>query len=267
MRPEFAKVIDPIFLATLQFVDRIERGSDRLVPADERATLLRKIDDAELQLGGSEQWLLAKYALCAWIDAMLIDAPWEGKSWWKDNCLEKKYFGRRDAHEAFFQRANDAATLGPKDALEVFYLAVVLGFRGFYGDSDPSYRARLASGLRLPDTVEAWCRSIARSLQLKQGRPPIREAIQTGGSAKPLVGRTTLVMYSMISVILLGAAIAVAILVFSRDSGRRQSPRSLNTHVNWHTSWAQLGSEAYREMGNHFEVARFVVMQTTNKMI
>lgn len=213
MRPEFATVIDPIFLSTLQFVDRIEQRN-RLVAADERATLLRKIDDAELRLGGTDEWRLSKYALCAWIDALLINAKWDGSGWWKDNCLEGKYFGRRDAHEAFFQRSSDAAALGRKDALEVYYLAVVLGFRGFYADPDQSYRASLVNSLRLPNTIEAWCRTTARSLQLKQGRPPIPDSIQTGGSAKPLTGRASLVMFSMLSVILFGAAIAIAIMVF-----------------------------------------------------
>lgn len=213
MRPDFARAVDPIFLATLQFIERIER-SDRLVAADERATLLRRIDDAELQLGSSPEWQLAKYALCAWIDALLIDAPWQGKGWWKDNCLEKKYFGRRDAHEAFFQRAVEAAGLGRKDALEVYYLAVVLGFRGFYADTDASYKASIVSAHRLPDTVEAWCRSTARSLQLRQGRPDIPQAVQVGSSAKPLTGKASLAIYGMISVMLFGFAIATALIVF-----------------------------------------------------
>ena len=213
MRPDFAKAVDPIFLATLKFVERIEQ-SDRLVAADERATLLRKIDDAEVQLGSTPEWQLSKYAICAWIDALLIDAPWPGKGWWKDNCLEKKYFGRRDAHEAFFQRSVEAANLGRKDALEVYYLAVVLGFRGFYIDSDSNYKANLINSLRLPDTIEAWCRGTARSLQLRQGRPEIPEAIQTGGSAKPLTGRNSLTTYSMISVVLFGLAISTSLILF-----------------------------------------------------
>ena len=213
MRPDFAKAVDPIFLATLQFIERIER-SDRLVAADERATLLRKIDDAEVQLGSTPEWQLAKYALCSWIDALLIDAPWQGKGWWKDNCLEKKYFGRRDAHEAFFQRSTEAAGLGHKDALEVYYLAVVLGFRGFYADSDSSYKSSIVSAHRLPDTIDAWCRTTARSLQLRQGRPAIPESVQAGGSAKPLSGKTSLAIFSMISIVLFGLAIATALIVF-----------------------------------------------------
>lgn len=213
MRPDFAKAIDPIFEATLKFIERIEQSS-RLVAADERGTLLRRIDDAEIHLGSTAEWQLAKYALCAWIDAQLIDAPWDGKGWWKDNCLEKKYFGRRDAHEAFFQRAQEAANLGNKDALEVYYLAVVLGFRGFYVDPDANYRANIIAARRLPDTIEAWCHSTARSLQLRQGRPEIPEVIQVGGSAKPLTGKSSLRTYSMVGVLLVAMAIATAMFVF-----------------------------------------------------
>lgn len=222
MRSEFCQAVDPIFQATLKFIERIERG-DRLVAADERATLLRKIDDAELRFGHTQEWQLAKYALCSWIDAVLIDAPWPGSGWWKDNCLEQKYFGGRDAHEDFFKRANAASELGSKDALEVFYIAVVLGFRGIYGDSDANYRSSVIHACRLPDTIEGWCRNTARSLQLRQGRPAIPEHIQAGGSAKPLSGRICLLTYSMISIILLGIASATAIMVFDPFSAAADS--------------------------------------------
>ena len=233
MRPEFARAIDPIFLATLQFIERIERN-DRLVAADERATLLRKIDDAELQLGSTPEWQLAKYALCAWIDALLIDAPWQGKGWWKDNCLEKKYFHRRDAHDAFFQRATEAAALGRKDALEVYYLAVVLGFRGFYGENDASYKASMIATHRLPESVEAWCRSTARSLQLRQGRPDIPGSVQVGGSARPLNGKNALAIYSMLSIVLLGMAIATAVVVFNvfGDKPKKKGDASPNKQLH-----------------------------------
>ena len=91
---------------------------------------------------------------------------------------------------------------------------MVLGFRGFYADSDSGYKASIISAHRLPDTIESWCRSTARSLQLRQGRPEIPEAVQAGGSAKPLSGRTSLTIFSMISVVLFGLAIATALIVF-----------------------------------------------------
>jgi len=213
MHPEFAKAVDPVFLACLEFMNRVESNS-RLVAADERAVIQRKVDEAEIRLGATPEWQLAKYALCAWIDSLLINAPWSGANWWKDNCLEVKYFGRRDAHEEFFRKALEAGELGRKDALEVYYIAVVLGFRGFYSDSDAGYSASIARSLRIPDNIEAWCRGIARSLQLRQGRPQIPEVVQPAGSAKPMTGRSSLIVLSMISVLLLAVAISCYVVLF-----------------------------------------------------
>jgi type VI secretion system protein ImpK len=213
MQPEFAKVVDPIFEATLRLESRIENG-DRIVTADERATLIRKIEEAEAKLGKSEEWILSKYALCSWIDSRLIEIDWRESGWWKDNCLEAKFFGTRDAHEEFFRRAETAAALPTKNALEVFYIAVVLGFRGFYGNSDLSYARKMSAMLRIPDTVEGWCRDTVRALHLRQGRPEIPGEIQVGGTAKPLRGKRALLMCSMSSLILIALALGTYLFLY-----------------------------------------------------
>ena len=104
MQTEFANAVDPIFDAALRLEARIE-NRDRIVTADERAILIRKIEEAESKLGQREEWTLSKYAICGWIDSRLIELPWQESNWWKDNCLEKKFFGTRDAHEDFFKKA------------------------------------------------------------------------------------------------------------------------------------------------------------------
>ena len=213
MQSEFAKVIDPIFMAALRLESRIA-NRESIVTADERAILIRKIEEAEATLGTGEEWKLSKYALCAWIDSSLIETNWQESSWWKENCLEKKFFGTRDAHEEFFKRAVDAASLSSKNAVEVFYIAVVLGFRGFYKNSDVSYARKTAQKLRIPDTVEAWCREVVRTLHFRQGRPNIPGIIQTGNSAKPLNGKSLLVLYSMLGTLLVAFAIACYIFLF-----------------------------------------------------
>lgn len=213
MRPEFASRIDPIFLSTMQYVERMEHN-ERLVAADVRATIEKKLDDAELALGNNQEWQLSKYALCALIDALFIAAPWNGKGWWKDNCLEKKYFGDRLAHEAFFQHAIEASGLARKDALEVYYLSVILGFRGFYGDSNVSYKQDWIEKLRLPPTIEGWCSQVARGLQLRQGRPGIQDSIQVGSGARPLSARAQLIIFALLSLVLLGVAAIAAVVVF-----------------------------------------------------
>jgi len=213
MQTEFANAVDPIFLAALRLESRIE-NRDRIVTADERAILIRKIEEAEAKLGLREEWKLSKYAICGWIDSRLIEIQWQESGWWKDNCLEGKFFGTRDAHEDFFKKAIEAGSLPNKNALEVFYLAVVLGFRGFYADSDASYSRQTSKRLRIPDTIEAWCREQVRSLHLRQGRPVIPGIVQTGDSARPLNGKSHLVLYAMLSTLLVALAISCFILLY-----------------------------------------------------
>ena len=213
MQTEFANAVDPIFQAALRLESRIE-NRDRIVTADERAILIRKIEEAEAKLGLREEWKLSKYAICGWIDSRLIESPWQESGWWKDNCLEKRFFGTRDAHEDFFKKAIEAGSLPNKNALEVFYLAVVLGFRGFYANSDASYSRQMSQKLRIPDTIEAWCREVVRTLHLRQGRPEIPGIVQTGDSAKPLNGKSHLVLYAMLSTLLVALAISCFILLY-----------------------------------------------------
>ena len=214
MQTEFANAVDPIFQAALKLESRIE-NRDRIVTADERAILIRKIEEAEAKLGLRDEWKLSKYAICGWIDSRLIEIPWQESGWWKDNCLEKRFFGTRDAHEDFFKKAIEAGSLPNKNALEVFYLAVVLGFRGFYANSDASYSRQMSQKLRIPDTIEAWCREVVRTLHLRQGRPAIPGIVQTGDSAKPLNGKSYLVLYAMLSTLLIALAISCFILLYT----------------------------------------------------
>ena len=222
MQTEFANAVDPIFDAALRLEARIE-NRDRFVTADERATLIRKIEEAESRLGQTEEWKLSKYAICGWIDSRLIELSWQESNWWKDNCLEKKFFGTRDAHEDFFKKAVEAGGFPNKNALEVYYLAVVLGFRGFYTNSDLSYSRKMAQKLQVPDTIEVWCRDVVRTLHLRQGRPQIPSIIQTGDSAKPLNGRSNLLLYAMLSTLLVALTIACFILLYGFEFGSRNA--------------------------------------------
>jgi type VI secretion system protein ImpK len=214
--PEFSKVIDPIFEAALRFESKIENAhiDSSFNTADERATLIRKIDEAESQLGKTKAWELAKYAICGWIDARLIASPWKESNWWNNNCLEQRYFKTQLAHHRFFEKAIEAESLPEKDALEVFYLAVVLGFRGFYKES-PSVIREKATELDLPDSVEGWCQSTYRSLHLRQGRPELPGRVMVAsGDNRGLQGRKIFLQYSMISFLFLSIAVGCAIWIF-----------------------------------------------------
>lgn len=209
MTPAFAQSVDPIFLYVLQLLERISQNRPAEVE-EVRRQVQKRIDDAEMSLHNSPQWQLAKYAIVCWIDSMLIHAPWPGNNWWENNPLERAYFHGRDAYTLFYAKAKEAANLPSKDALEVFYLCVVLGFRGFY---EASTSAQFAAQLGLPPRIEDWTQQSGASIQIGLGRPVVEAAPQVGDGAPPLEGRSQLAVMSVFAVLSL-AALAAYFVIF-----------------------------------------------------
>lgn len=198
MTPKFAQAVDPIFLQVIGLLERIERGEPIVIP-EERTRIRRKFDEAESLLGGGPEWLLAKYALAAWADAMLSENPWEGRDWWTNNALEVELFRTREAYRDFYVKANEATEHSRKDALEVFYVCVMLGFRGMYANSV----VHEAESLNLPADLSGWSRQVGLAIQLGKGRPTIVEKSQPGQGAPPLEGKFLMVGTSLLTVVLL----------------------------------------------------------------
>jgi len=214
MTPEFAEVIDRVFLYVLGLLDRIERDENP-VPSDERVWVRSWLDEADAKLGQRQDWQLAKYALVAWIDDVLIEAPWDGRGWWKENALEVEVCNTRLRHEQFYVKAKEAAALSKKDALEVFYVCVVLGFRGLY--RDPAAAAVLAAPRGLPPDLESWSRQTSMAIQLGQGRPPITETIVPGQGAPPLEGPAQFIWSALAGVVLAAFVLMFAWMWFIQE--------------------------------------------------
>ncbi len=215
MTPRFSKAVDPIFLDVLELLERIGRD-EQPVPREERLRIRGWIDQAEGQLGHGQDWQLAKYALVAWIDDVLIDAPWEGRSWWKENALEVEIFNTRLRHEQFYLKAKEASSLAQKDALEVYYVCVVLGFRGLY--RDPVAAAALVESFQLPPDLETWARQTSLAIQLGQGRPPISDSSRPVAGAPPLEG-PFMALWSGFLGVILTALIVIFVWLFMVSSG------------------------------------------------
>jgi len=210
MSPEFAKAVDPVFLYVFRLIDQIQEGVQPH-PEEERVRVRGMLDQAGAVLGQTPDWELAKYALASWIDEMLIvEAPWRGNDWWKNNSLEWEYFNSQDCSEQFYLKAKEASTLRRKDALEVFYVGVVMGFRGMY--RDPQRAAAMSEALQLPPNLDTWARQTAMAIQLRQGRPPIGEQSVVVGGAPPLDGPFSLIWASLAGVVFTMLAALVAIL-------------------------------------------------------
>jgi type VI secretion system protein ImpK len=203
MNPNFASLVDPIILKVLALVESV-RNNEGTTPSVERQLLERAFRESEAKSSDGQAWLLAKYALACWVDDLLIATQWSGREWWEGNSLEFAFFNTHDRATQFFVKAKEAAQLTRRDALEVYYLCVVLGFRGLYSLEEATV---IADHLDLPITLAEWVRNTASAIQLRQGRPSFQEAPQQPSGAPTLESR-----YLMVGA-LLGTVVLSALLL------------------------------------------------------
>lgn len=206
MTPKFSEAVDPVFLHVLRLLERINRG-EATSAKEERQHIRDLITQAEGHLGQAPEWQLAKYALVAWIDEVLIEAAWNGGSWWRENALEQEIFSGMRAYHQFYVRAKDATALPRRDALEVFYVCVVLGFRGLY--RDPVEAIAEAEAMGMPADLETWARQTSTAIKLGQGLPRIEEKGLLPNGAPALESKAFFVSYLLIGVILFGVNLLV----------------------------------------------------------
>jgi type VI secretion system protein ImpK len=211
MTPQFAQAVDPIFLAMLDLLDQIGQNQP-VSPQNERYRLVAAVDYAEAALGGGLEWELAKYALVSWIDEMLVETPWSGRDWWSNNVLEVHYFNTRLCNERFYTKAQEASGQPRRDALEVFYNCVILGFRGLYRDANLADSLTAANGL--PPDLLSWTKQTAMAIRLGQGRPPLPRPRREIQGVPPLGRRAAVVWSCSIAILLLLGNFGYLLLYF-----------------------------------------------------
>jgi type VI secretion system protein ImpK len=211
MTPKFSQAVDPVFEYVLGLLARIDR-KEVPSPEEQQARIRKLLEDADAKAGQTAEWKLAKYALVCWIDEVLIEAPWEGAPWWAENILERQIFRTRLRNQEFYKQAAEAAAHSQRDALEVFYLCVVLGFRGLY--EDPVAAPAAAESLGLPQQLQGWVDQTALAIRAR-GRPPIHPTGRMGPGAPPLE-RRSLMIASLLAASVLGALTTIGTwLVYS----------------------------------------------------
>lgn len=125
------------FMELVAYVAYFIRGvSRRQPPYDEvRANILRLLSQSEACLKdglvSQEDFDLARFAICAWVDEAILNSPWQEKSTWQTEQLQRLYYQTTEAGEEYFDRLNN---LGPhqREVREVYYLCLAIGFRGRY---------------------------------------------------------------------------------------------------------------------------------------
>ena len=191
MNKPFGRIVYKVFSQALDVKDRLDRGEAVAFEAvrQELLNLIRSEGETRRMpdYGGDGIFLGARYALACWVDELFIihcQSPWADD--WKERLLEYEIFRTNLAATKFWEQADivlrhpgsPRASIAPgPDALETFFLCVVLGFRGTYFDNPAKVR----------EYVEEMRPQLARPAAWQ---PPRDLGVQT--NVAPLVGRETL---------------------------------------------------------------------------
>lgn len=150
MQEDIANLVHPTLNYALKLRDRLEQGEAVDLETEQgklRGLLLTEIEarrwpdyggdthGAGSDLSGEEtrptgdEFLGIRYALACWIDELFIlYSPVEKD--WNERKLEGELYGSNDRAWKFWRQAEMALSRPRSDALEVFFLCVLMGFRG-----------------------------------------------------------------------------------------------------------------------------------------
>ena len=76
-----------------------------------------------------DEYDLARFAVCAWVDEAILNSAWKEKAQWQKEQLQRVYYRTTEAGEEFFERLNTVG-LQQRGVREVYYLCLALGFMG-----------------------------------------------------------------------------------------------------------------------------------------
>ena len=155
MRQEIANLVHPILEYGIALRERLRRGEEPSLDAEQGALLGLLQGEREARslpdFGGDDPdaparrtaastetdaapFLGARYALVCWLDEIFVlDSTWGAL--WNEHKLESRLYGGNDRAWRFWDQARAAALRSP-DALEAYFLCVMLGFTGEF-DADP----------------------------------------------------------------------------------------------------------------------------------
>ncbi len=137
---------------------------------DDPATLRVRVKDLLSRLDSKarsvaiefEQLESSKYALVAFLDEAITGIEFADKDSWLASPLQMELYNRYDAGEEFFKRLSQLRQRPQSNlqALEIYYLCLVAGFKGKYQHSDPEALRGLIEDIR------------AEIFRFRETRPP-----------------------------------------------------------------------------------------------
>jgi type VI secretion system protein ImpK len=146
MRKEIADLVFPVLRKAIEFKEGLQSNPRAYDFADSQKKLLGLLqapvpDSLRPDMLGDQRaidasvstnrigYLGIRYALACWLDEIFIsDSAW--KDQWNDNKVETNLYGMNERASEFWKQAQRAQSRPTRDALEVYYLCAMLGFRG-----------------------------------------------------------------------------------------------------------------------------------------
>jgi len=201
MRDEIANLVHPVLMYGVDLKERLDRGEDPNLETEQAQLKGLLLSESEARrhhdfggegdagqsmvsvVGatragdsgrrGGDHFLGIRYALACWLDELFIlGSSWESE--WNERKLEVSLYGTNDRAWKMWDQAKRAESRSGTDALETFYLTVMMGFRGDLRDSVDKLRnwtsntqARIFRGLGQEWTTPA-------ELEAPINVPPLR---------------------------------------------------------------------------------------------
>jgi len=222
MRDEIADVVFPVLRYGLRLRKRLLSGqAAKLDPQKERTHLLGLLQaqpntpEARVDYSGDaghtdsmrsrdgasayDRYLGIRYALACWIDEIMIqrELPWS--DFFNANSIEVELFGQRLRAVKFWDQVRRAQNRLARDPLEVFYLCVMLGFRG-----------------ELPEwikTIQTWREQVETQITGEDGfTPPPGQKVKP--QVPPLNGAQRLQRMLLVATATITALVLIAVVFF-----------------------------------------------------
>lgn len=171
MTPKFASLVNPTIQRVLELLKRIQQG-ESVVLEHERALIRNSLESAEMESSRMQaevkpdDFQLAKRCLIYWVDEVMTQATRD----WKEISLEFEYFHERERAWRFYVAGENQARRSSPDVVELWYLAMALGFDGDIGEAFREHLSRpLPGGTNRSDQArQEWARELARQLSQRQ---------------------------------------------------------------------------------------------------
>ena len=215
MTPQFGELVHPVIFHALDLKDRLDRGDKLDLEAEQRRLIERLRSSGEVRhlvdyMGDGTVFLGARYALSCWIDELfIVYSSWADL--WKERPFEVALYGSRERAGKFWDQADlvlrrpnspRAPTAPGLDAMETFFLCIVLGFRGRYLDIPAKVREYVEEMRPQVTRTTPWQmprdRGVKTNVEPLLGRANLRRVIAVYGGLSLLIAFVFLIVLQFV---------------------------------------------------------------------